>query len=472
MRITIVVREGDFATTESSFSEQIAYLMAENGTFNGVLSAADGSQRWTQLYRDLRSTACATVDTEASATLADLTRAALLAADDAVLVELEPTADTRSWLADPVTDEKYDSAATVASIGLQDGDLVVLNIEHPPEASYSLMPAVNTARLFSQLQLTDQPQRIAGVLLYTDADVELATFVRTHFDELNALSGDLFQIFVQERPASWRKAKQYWKPRIDPQLYQMLAVLQWLKWVPYDRSVAYEVAQRFGVPPSDLPCLVLLGTDGGRFVFPMRDASIGAYRKLFSDLSETLHGALPSRVTFERQLDLTRYWDDDDPRLVVKGLAARLAEAEQRFRAAMIPLQDPVVHQFKGTTVFIHSGGEAVTENFNFHGQTTFINRPTNTVVTDFQNTHSAAPAGHDLATLLQLVLTSEELGDDGRELVATLIHELAGDLEDPVADQGGARRKLERIKTTVGQAADIAGPALGIVAKILEILP
>ena len=469
MRITISVREGDFATTEVPFGADIAYLMAASGAFDGVVRGASGSERWTKLSNNLRATTCV-AEIDPSDSLADLMAAALGSAISARKASAEAVTG-RCWLADPATDKKYNPQATASSAGLVEGDLVVLNIEHPPLGMYQMLPAPNAARLFSQLQLTDRAERFAGVLLYTDADVELATFVRTHFDELNALSGDLFQIFVQERPTSWRKAKQYWKPRADPQLYQLLAALQWLKWVPYDRSEAYEIARRFGVPPTDLPCLVLLDPNGERFVFPLQEASISEFRRLFSDLSTTIHGDLPPRVTLERQLDRLRGWGYDEP-LNTEAIPARLAEAEKRFRAALVPLQDQATYQFKGTTLFVHVGGDAVTENFNFHGPTTFINRPTDTVITDFQNTYSAAPAAKDLAGLLRLVLTSRELPDESREWVAQQIHELADDLDDPAIDHGGVRTKLEWIKSTVGQAADIAGPALGIVAKILELLP
>ncbi|MGC4943092.1 hypothetical protein [Kribbella sp. DT2] len=448
------------------------------------------------------------MDIDADQSIADLTAAALSAARSAGLL-LEPvgqntilteaefeassTARARSWLADPVTDAEFDLRATVRSAGLEDGDLVVLCVEHPPEAMYSLMPAPNTAHLFAQLQLADAVEdapKIRGVLLYTDADVELATFVRTHFDELNALSGELFQIFVHERPVSWRRAKRYWKPRTRPQLYRLLAALQWLKWIPYDASDVYENARRFGVRLSDLPCLVLFNPIGAgeNFVFPLQNASLSEFRRLFGHLSETIHGGRPAQAALEQQLDRSRDWefawtgsDSASPApgrarkaAVDDAVLERLMQAEERFRAELARSTDRAVgtFEFKGATVIINSGGDSMTENFNFHGPTTFINRPVNTVVRDFQNSYSTAPAGQDLASLLELVLSSEELDDSGREAVARLIHELADELGAAQTEPEDARHKLERIKTTVGRAADIAAPALGIVSKIFELLP
>jgi hypothetical protein len=321
-------------------------------------------------------------------------------------------------------------------------------------AMYELMPAADPAQVFAQLQFAEQKaaktRKLHGVLLYTDADVELATFVRTHFDELNALSGELFQISVFERPQKWRTAKRYWKDSLDPDLYRMLSALQWLKWTPYDKLGAYEVARELGVPSGDLPCLVLRlpgGHTGDRFVFPVLNAGLEEFRRLLGDLSQVLHSE--SEET---------------------DLRARLAAASRRLRAEVVPSTSGAgSFEFKGATVFIHSGGQAMTENFNFHAQTTFINRPINTVITDFQNSHGTDT---DLATLLQLVLTSEQLTDDQREQVAQLIHEVAGELDISTPDTSKTRNQLDRIKTTVSKAADIATPALTIIAKVLELLP
>ena len=456
MRLYVAVREGDFvSTTWSPFGADITWRMSKSGDFEGTDERQD---RWSRLDRAMKF---CTVEGDETLSVSGLTEAALDAARSAGLVDgpvgsiMDPSVSC--WLADPATDRTLDPQSTVQASGLQDEDLVVLSIEHPSTTLHELMPAPNPQRLFSQLQfaqaaLTDDTLRLHGVLLYTDADVELATFVRTHFDELNALSGDLFQIFVMERPTDWRTAKRYWRSRMNPELYRLLAALQWLKWVPYDKLGAYEAARKLRVPLGELPCLVLFRAvrDHRKFVFPIQDASVAEFRRIFGALSETIQGV-----------------DDPDG----GSVAVRLAEAEKRFRAEVIPsARQGVSFEFMGSTVFIHGRGDAVTENFNFYGQTTFINRPTDTVISDLQNTYSATPAATDLAGLLRLVLGSEDLDDEGRERVARLIHQLAEDLDSQ--DSGKARTKLERIRTTVGRAADIAAPAIGIVAKVLELLP
>lgn len=105
-----------------------------------------------------------------------------------------------------------------------------------------------------------------------------------------------------------------------------------------------------------------------------------------------------------------------------------------------------------------------MTENFNFHGPTTFINKPVDTVVQDFQNTHTSAHA-EQLARLLELVLSSRDLSDREREDTARLIEETAEAAEgdEPAAIES----KLGRISRIVSRAADIAAPASTIVESV-----
>ncbi|MFI5713332.1 hypothetical protein [Kribbella sp. NPDC051620] len=436
-RLFVALREGDAVEAASSpFGAEVAFAMERLGT---------ADDRWQQL--DGAMVAC-TVEVSGTTNIRELTVLALTAAREAG--QASGVDGIRTWLSDPATDEPFAEDETVSAAGLLDGDLVVLTVQHPMKGMYDFIPAPDPAGVFAQLQYSDRARRrarkIRGVLLYTDADVELATFVRTHFDELNTLSGELFQISVFERPRSWRTAKRYWKDRLSPEEYRMLTALRWLKWTPYDKLGAYEVARELGVPASELPCLVLLPYGRDKYVFPLGATSMAAFRRLFGELSATIESADPDESG---------------------GIVRRLAAAEQRLRAELVPAARG--YEFNGATVVIHTGGQAMTENFNFHGQTTFINRPVNTVITDFQNSH---PTGTDLTTLLRLVLDSEQLTDDQREQVAQLINEVAGELDSGTPDTIKTRRQLDRIKTTVSKAADIATPALTIIAKVLELLP
>ena len=112
-----------------------------------------------------------------------------------------------------------------------------------------------------------------------------------------------------------------------------------------------------------------------------------------------------------------------------------------------------------------------MSDQFNFYGQTSFVNRPTNTVISDFQNMYMSEPANDELAELLNSVLSSEQLGDGEREQAARLIHEVAEEIASTEPEGGKIRTTLESIKAIVSQASDIAGPALGIISKVFELI-
>ena len=126
-----------------------------------------------------------------------------------------------------------------------------------------------------------------------------------------------------------------------------------------------------------------------------------------------------------------------------------VASAEERIKQALEPRTlDPskntgTTYVFNGFNTVL-SEGAAMSDNFNFYGQTTFINRPVDTVIQDFQNTYSSTPGQGELSQLLRLVLSSKNLPDDAKEEAATTIHEVAGDLTDPVSLQYiGANRLI-----------------------------
>ncbi|MEV7658091.1 hypothetical protein AB0O39_28475 [Streptomyces anulatus] len=156
---------------------------------------------------------------------------------------------------------------------------------------------------------------------------------------------------------------------------------------------------------------------------------------------------------------------------------ARVRTAEQAVRDALVPASAAAArqgHHFTDCRVVIHSGtsGATVTENFYFQGtHTTFINKPVNTVVRDFQNTYTQAPAQEDLARLLMLVLNSRDLPDADREEAAGAVHDLARITAEPEPDTATARTRLQQLRELLTAGADIAQPALAIVTSVAGML-
>jgi hypothetical protein len=473
VELLVTVREGDWATFRSPSGNRILHWITDSPEFTLAASAGDETplERWRQLDQRLLDPAM-TVSVPAGSLVRDVMAAAWETARDQDLL-WRPEEDRqhahpdgprriRAWIADPATDREIPGDATVREAGLDTGDLVSLCIEWQVGLAYMLEPAPDPESLFRSLQIgagSRSPYglpRLWGILLYTDADAELATYVRVHFDELNALSGPILRVFVLERPESWASARRYWRANLEPSLYRVLGTLRWLRWKPYERHRAHDIARALDIHPGLLPCLVLLRSPGGssRITFPITTVSTGYLRQLF--------GGIQQAIGSDRRPD-TEAFD-------------RVLAAEERIKRAMLPAPGTPGRGVPGTYIFngyssVLTYGKEMQENFNFYGPATFINRPVDTVVQDFQNVHSSTEGRGDLVALLRLVLSSADIDDSTREEAAGLIHEVAGELEAPERDASAIRAKLGKLRAAVSRVADIAEPALSIISSVLRLL-
>ncbi|MGW1026990.1 hypothetical protein ACWD4J_25415 [Streptomyces sp. NPDC002577] len=461
------------------------------------------------------------VSVPGTSTVDQLTQRCLAEARSAKLA-CWPTEPLAVWLLDAVTGERLEAEQRVTDLDLAEGDVLVLCIEHPPQALYSLAPIPDSAALIRRLQLAegvlppDGGPRLWGVLLYTDADAELASYVRTHFEDLNALSGPATRVFVIERPADWRTAKRYWRKHLEPELYRVLSTMRWLAWQPFDHQGAYEIADLMGVDRDLLPCLVFFHPTGRppaeveKIVFRIEDVSVGYFRALFGGIAGALRaagdGASPSlreQLRAEEAAAHSRFeaWfaelQQRDPEwwrgplptmpeptleetlhtLAAGGPAAdaeafaRVRSASEAIRSRLRPAQQPAhpdhIHTFHNCRVVVTSGA-TVSENFYFQGEnTTFINRPQDTVIRDFQNTYGTGAGAEDLIRLLELVLSSRNLTDSERNEAAGAVHDVARLSAEPEADVPAVRTRLQRLRELLSSSADIAQPALAIIASV-----
>jgi hypothetical protein len=499
MRLHVAVREGDWTTTQHGpFAGRIAWAMRDLPGFTG---AADAGDRWARLDHSVLKHTCV-VEAEPGDSLQRLKEAAVNSAKQAGLLsettaEAAPPAsdsiaahwimrqaeqNAEIWLADPATGERLDGQGTVGEAGLGDQDLVVLNAEHDYGIGYMMGPAANPRELFAWLQLLAQRSEadqerpcVRGVLLYTEADVELASYVRRHFDELNVLSGITFEILVAERPSNWRSAKRYWREHLPPAEFRCMAALQWLIWKPFEKYRVYEVAQRLGVGFDQLPCLVLTTypTSRENLVFPIHEVSVKTFRTLFQALHEVVEDGPVMSYDLVADLEKTRGYGPvrRSPRLNGGTEAAwsRLRAGHARLLSELTPVQGNVF-TFRGSTVFVNRPGGQVSEQFNFHGQTTFVNRPTNTVISDFQNTYTGVAGQAELQQLLRLILQTGGLSDEDRERGALLVHETAAEIATPQPDKSLVKGRLDALAELATGAADIAGPAAVILHKVLQL--
>ena len=131
-------------------------------------------------------------------------------------------------------------------------------------------------------------RRLWGALLYTDEDDALAQYVRRFFWNLDSLSGQVLGIFVVERPADWPEVSDYWRARLSPEQLQTWTAIGWLSTKPYAKDKVYDLAQWLGVPPSQLPCLVLFDdpSQPDKLTFPITSVTPGYFRALFTELRQ------------------------------------------------------------------------------------------------------------------------------------------------------------------------------------------
>ncbi|MET9800875.1 hypothetical protein [Streptomyces sp. NPDC006368] len=531
MRLYVDVREGDWSEVDHGpYGARVSWALDK------LIGAADfdaaaGTGRWLDLHRRSSEKAfeISVPDTDAAVmTVGELKAHCLAEArrSGAAGPEQVPTSEasrpevhglfqdriTDIWLSDPATDERLSEHLTLARTDLTDGDLLVLSIKHTDAGSYLMAGPPNPAELLRWLQVAENATapaggpRLWGVLLYTDADVELATYVRTHFDDLNVLSGPATRVFVVERRATWATAKQYWRRHLEPELYRVMSAMHWLRWTPYDPQGAYEIASLLGLGPELLPCLVFFHSpegplhEGEKIVFPIEHTSTAYLRSLFGAIDRGL-GPVAASVR-SPQADRARRWlerygptsdyygafaaeeetrqyapaPDAIRNLLAPGRAADAAAfaavraAEAAIKAALRPLvpSPPGLTVHNSHVVVSGTTGAEVSENFYFQGEnTTFINRPQDTVIRDFQNTYAAAPGADDLARLLQLVLSSRDVAAPDREAAAAAIHEVARIGAAPEPDLPAVRTRVERLRELLAASADIAQPALAILASL-----
>lgn len=115
-------------------------------------------------------------------------------------------------------------------------------------------------------------------------------------------------------------------------------------------------------------------------------------------------------------------------------------------------------------------------DEFVFRGQTTFINRPSRTVVQNFQNTYlrgdgsTADRINAEFTKLGELCLGSRELPEGDKEEVVGAIHAVAEQVRDDKSNRLTLQGTLQAIETIVSRAADVADPALAIITTIMAL--
>jgi|SRR6266849_2040332 hypothetical protein len=118
-----------------------------------------------------------------------------------------------------------------------------------------------------------------------------------------------------------------------------------------------------------------------------------------------------------------------------------------------------------------------MSDQFTFHGQTTFIDKPINSVIQNFQNSYISGDGSDrdkvnaELANLVKLILTSKDMPDTTKEETVEAVHTVAEQVKEQKANKLTVKGTLEAIRDVVSKTADIAVPSLAIITIVFKIL-
>jgi ERCC4-type nuclease len=116
-------------------------------------------------------------------------------------------------------------------------------------------------------------------------------------------------------------------------------------------------------------------------------------------------------------------------------------------------------------------------QHFTFHGQTTFIDKPKDTIIQGFQNTFinedgtERDTVNKQLLQLVTLLLSSREIASETKEETLKAIHSLAEQVKEKKENKLTFKGTLAAISEVVSKAADIAGPSATIISGILKLM-
>ena len=118
-----------------------------------------------------------------------------------------------------------------------------------------------------------------------------------------------------------------------------------------------------------------------------------------------------------------------------------------------------------------------MSNEYNFHGSTTFIDKPSETIIQNFQNnylTHDNSDKDKintELIKLVKLVLTSKSISDVEKNETVEAIDSIASKVKEEKANKLTVKGTLQAIKDVVSKASDIAIPAMGIITTVMKLM-
>ncbi len=204
---------------------------------------------------------------------------------------------------------------TLEELGFSSGDLAIIGFVQPPLATSSFIagPMFNTVannklksgdllnfldsvisddRYSYRVDMWDdgkpRPSSILGaVVLYTEEDWELASYVRQHYAPLHILSGHYVTMYFFEHMPP--QARSFWESRLPRAVFKMWADFELISSKPHFNEGIYKVANEISLSPDKLPCMVFFRKwkeiKENRIVIPIIKPYPSFFRELFTDIT-------------------------------------------------------------------------------------------------------------------------------------------------------------------------------------------
>ena len=406
----------------------------------------------------------------------------------------------------PPSQERLPLDATLSELGIVEEDILFYcdNCDaSSPHCVYSLMSAPDPSEIFRRVIVddinADSAGCLKGIFLYTDEDIALAKYVREHFNDLDRMTGDWCVIHLLEKPQNdWKSIRDYWRPVLHSNLYQMWSVIRWITTKPFDKSESYTIARKLGISSSHLPCLVILPANAEdfareRLIFPIKDVSTQYFRKLFSSIEKIIDNVgvevnLSTNQTVEFQTH--KNYEEEYEEISKERYYQRFRRIQVNFNKLTTYLNEIAsVHkdistnryEFEGHTIFFVSNIEEVNvgsenskhQNFTFSGSVGNVNAGDVIMQGDqvgMQHIHTsekslatAAVEIHELLNQLSLIYPSET-ETDKRAFVTRAITQIR---QDPtMADRTWGALKAGSIEAVKAIANH---PAVSIPVEIVK---
>ncbi len=207
----------------------------------------------------------------------------------------------------PLGETRLEGAAQLTALGVRSGDLLVLEqrqarnllAQEPPRFDDDMfIHPVQDRSHFADLVRTDlnpsirefqyHHDQIFAVALYSEAQADLAQYVRTAFDQLWRLAGRVATLILLEEGVEGDNCLRYWRDALPYADYLAWSYLGWAQSKPLTPAAAHLAAEKLLVDAHKLPAVVLFDDvqRPDKLIFPLTQAQPYAaqFEQLFTDL--------------------------------------------------------------------------------------------------------------------------------------------------------------------------------------------